>query len=136
MQTTGARREGHGIQAGHGIKIANLPGSLYSRSGSKSVQMIKSDGSVRITTTQEDRTMEAAASLTDTRDRLSEIVDSVATSGEAFTITKHGRPMAVILSYDEYESLIETLNVYSDADTMAAIEEARREALEDAEEGR
>ncbi len=80
--------------------------------------------------------MEAAASLTDARDRLSEIVDSVATSGEAFTITKHGRPMAVILSYDEYESLIETLNVYSDADTMAAIEEARREALEDAEEGR
>jgi antitoxin YefM len=80
--------------------------------------------------------MDAAASLTDTRDRLSEIVDSVATSGEAFTITKHGRPMAVILSYDEYESLIETLNVYSDADTMAAIEEARREALEDADEGR
>ena len=80
--------------------------------------------------------MDAAASLTDTRDRLREIVDSVATSGEAFTITKHGRPMAVILSYDEYESLIETLNVYSDADTMAAIEEARREALEDADEGR
>ena len=44
--------------------------------------------------------------------------------------------MAVILSYDEYESLIETLNVFSDADTMAAIEEARREALEDADEGR
>jgi prevent-host-death family protein len=80
--------------------------------------------------------MDAAASLTDARDRLSEIVDSVAGSGEAFTITKHGRPMAVILSYDEYESLIETLNVFSDADTMAAIEEARREALEDADEGR
>jgi antitoxin YefM len=80
--------------------------------------------------------MDAAASLTDARDRLSEIVDSVADSGEAFTITKHGRPMAVILSYDEYESLIETLNVFSDADTMDAIEEARREVLEDADEGR
>ena len=80
--------------------------------------------------------MDAAASLTDARDRLSEIVDSVASSGEAFTITKHGRPMAVILSYEEYESLIETLNVLSDADTMSAIEEARREAYEDADEGR
>lgn len=78
----------------------------------------------------------AAASLTDARDRLSEIVDNVANSGEAFTITKHGRPMAVILSYDEYESLIETLNVFSDADTMAAIEEARQEVHDDADEGR
>ena len=80
--------------------------------------------------------MDSAASLTDARDRLSEIIDSVTTSGEAFTITKHGRPTAVILSYDEYESLIETLNVLSDADTMAAIDEARREAFEDAAEGR
>jgi prevent-host-death family protein len=79
--------------------------------------------------------MDAAASLTDARDRLSEIVDSVASSGEAFTITKHGRPMAVILSYDEYESLIETLNILSDADTMAAIDEARSEVLESSEGG-
>jgi len=81
------------------------------------------------------QTMDSAASLTEARDRLSEIVDSAATSGEAFTITKHGRPMAVILSYDEYESLIETLNVLSDADTMAAIAEAREEVFEDIEDG-
>jgi prevent-host-death family protein len=79
--------------------------------------------------------MDAAASLTDARDRLSEIVDSVANSGEAFTITKHGRPTAVILAYDEYESLIETLNVLSDADTMAAIDEARSEVFEGSEGG-
>jgi prevent-host-death family protein len=79
--------------------------------------------------------MDVAASLTETRDRLSEIVESVATSGEAFTITKHGRPMAVILSHDEYESLIETLNILSDADTMAAIAEAREEIFEDVEGG-
>ncbi len=79
--------------------------------------------------------MDSAASLTEARDRLSEIVESAATSGEAFTITKHGRPMAVILSYDEYESLIETLNILSDADTMAAIAEAREEVFEDIEDG-
>ncbi|MGV9552542.1 MULTISPECIES: type II toxin-antitoxin system Phd/YefM family antitoxin [unclassified Streptomyces] len=74
-----------------------------------------------------------AAPLTDARDRLSEIVDSVAASGEAFMITKHGKPMAVILGADEYESLIETLNVLSDSDTMDAINEARSEAEEFAE---
>ncbi|WP_055494788.1 type II toxin-antitoxin system Phd/YefM family antitoxin [Streptomyces sp. TP-A0356] len=74
-----------------------------------------------------------AAPLTDARDRLSEIVDNVAASGEAFVITKHGKPMAVILGADEYESLIETLNVLSDSDTMDAINEARSEAEEFAE---
>lgn len=74
-----------------------------------------------------------AAPLTDARDRLSEIVDSVAASGEAFMITKHGKPMAVVLGADEYESLIETLNILSDSDTMDAIAEARSESL--AEQG-
>jgi prevent-host-death family protein len=69
-----------------------------------------------------------AASLTEARDRLSEIVDQVAMSGDVFTITKHGRPMAVVLGHEEYESLIETLNVLGDRDTMEAIDEARAEA--------
>ncbi|WP_051741017.1 type II toxin-antitoxin system Phd/YefM family antitoxin [Streptomyces xylophagus] len=76
-----------------------------------------------------------AAPLTDARDRLSEIVDSVAATGEAFMITKHGKPSAVMLGADEYESLIETLNILSDAETMDAINEARREADELAGQG-
>jgi len=64
------------------------------------------------------------APLTEVRDRLSEIVDFVASGASAWVITKHGRPVAVILSHAEYESLIETLNVLSDADTMAALAEA------------
>lgn len=71
-----------------------------------------------------------AAPLTEARDRLSEIVDQVALSGEVFTITKHGRPMAVVLGHDEYESLIETLNVLADEETMEAIREARSEGPE------
>jgi len=72
-----------------------------------------------------------AAALTEARDRLSEIVDQVAVSSDVFTITKHGRPLAVVLGYDEYESLIETLNILGDADTMDAIGEARNEATVD-----
>ncbi len=64
------------------------------------------------------------APLTEARDRLSEIVDDVAAGAPAWVITKHGRPAAVIMSHDEYESLIETLNILSDSDTMAALAEA------------
>ncbi len=105
-----------------------LPGKTRHLSGGRG----KSEG---ITVAGAQTIQATAASLTEARDRLSEIVESAATSGEAFTITKHGRPMAVILSYDEYESLIETLNILSDADTMAAIAEAREEVFENVEDG-
>jgi antitoxin YefM len=75
--------------------------------------------------------MDTAAALTEARDRLSEIVDQVAASSDVFTITKHGRPLAVVLGFEEYESLIETLNILSDRDTMDAINEARDEARSD-----
>lgn len=70
--------------------------------------------------------------LTEVRDRLSEIVEDVNGNGTEWTITRHGRPVAVILGADEYEALIETLNVLSDDDTMAAL----TEASEDLAEGR
>ena len=62
--------------------------------------------------------------LTEARSRLSEIVEDVESTGVETIITKHGRPAAVIVGHEEYESLIETLNILSDSDTMAAIEEA------------
>ena len=65
--------------------------------------------------------------LTEARSRLSEIVDEVASTGSTIEISRHGRPVAVVLSYDEYESLIETLNILTDEATMDAIAEAERD---------
>lgn len=62
--------------------------------------------------------------LTEARNRLSEIVDDVASTGSEFVITRHGRPAAVVISYDEYESLLETLNILADKGTMTALAEA------------
>jgi prevent-host-death family protein len=62
--------------------------------------------------------------LTEARNRLSEIVEDVTSTGTEFVISRHGRPAAVVLGYDEYEALLETLNVLSDADTMNALAEA------------
>ena len=62
--------------------------------------------------------------LTEARNRLSEIVDEVTTTGSEVVITKHGRPAAVVMGYEDYESLIETLNILSDTETMKALAEA------------
>lgn len=67
------------------------------------------------------------APLTEVRDKLREIVDDVVTTGTTYTITRHGRPVAVVLSHDEYESLIETMNILADSDAMAAIAEGESE---------
>jgi prevent-host-death family protein len=61
--------------------------------------------------------------LTEVRDNLSEIIESVASTGEEWVVTRHGRPVAVILSIDEYESLIETVNILSDDESLRAIDE-------------
>lgn len=65
--------------------------------------------------------------LTEARDNIKAIVDEVVETGSEYTITRHGKPVAVILAYDEYEALLETLNILSDDDTMDAIAEAQAE---------
>lgn len=68
--------------------------------------------------------------LTELRDNLSEVLDKIETTGEEFIVTRHGRSVAVILSIDEYESLIESLNILSDDDTVEALVEAESDLAE------
>lgn len=75
------------------------------------------------------------SAVTEARDKLSEIIDTVVSTGAEWVITKHGRPAAVILSYDEYESLIETVNILSDRSATDAITDALADvAADDLEE--
>ncbi|MXW42864.1 MAG: type II toxin-antitoxin system Phd/YefM family antitoxin [Acidimicrobiia bacterium] len=67
--------------------------------------------------------------LTEARSRFSEIVDEVASTGSMIEISRHGRPVAVVMGYEEYESLLETLNILADDVTMGAIAEAEREIV-------
>lgn len=70
------------------------------------------------------------APLTEVRDKLREVVDTVVETGTEFVITRHGKPVAVVLSHDEYESLVESLNILSDSDTMDAIAEGESDRPE------
>ena len=65
--------------------------------------------------------MSTTGAFTEVRDRLSEILDEVA-SGEEWVITRHGRRVAVLLSVEDYESLVETVNILSDTTAMGAVD--------------
>jgi antitoxin YefM len=59
--------------------------------------------------------------LTEARRDLSKIVDLVSDVHEHVTITRQGKPAAVVMSSDEFESWQETLELLDDPDATAAI---------------
>jgi len=63
---------------------------------------------------------------------LSEFVRRVREEHESFAITHRGRVEGVLLGIEEYESLIETLEILSDRDLMVSI----RRGLKDVKAGR
>lgn len=59
--------------------------------------------------------------LAEVKNNLSKLVDKVETLQEEITITKNGRPAAVIVSAEEYEGWKETLAIRSDAEFMEEV---------------
>jgi prevent-host-death family protein len=72
--------------------------------------------------------MSKVIALSEVKARLSEIMKEVSETRDVITITKAGSPAGVLLSADEYESLIETLEVLSDPELTAALKQAEKEA--------
>lgn len=60
-------------------------------------------------------------SLSEVKMKLSALVDSVNNTDEEITITKNGRPVAILVSPDEFESWKETGTILSDRDLMPEI---------------
>lgn len=63
--------------------------------------------------------------LTEVKARLSEMIDEIATTHERVTVTRNGRPVAVLVSTDDLETIEETLALLSDPAAMREIEEGR-----------
>lgn len=59
--------------------------------------------------------------LSEVKTHLPELVTKVEARDEQIVVTRHGKPTAVILSYDEFERLKETLDVLSDPALMRQI---------------
>lgn len=56
--------------------------------------------------------------LSEVKMKLSELVDKVSKTDEEITITKNGRPAAVLVSAEEFESWRETIEILADKDLM------------------
>ena len=65
--------------------------------------------------------------LKELRPRLPRIIDDIDSKMDRFIITRRGKPVALMMSVDDYESLLETLDVLSDKRLMKKIKKAETE---------
>jgi antitoxin YefM len=72
--------------------------------------------------------------LRDVKARFSEVVDEVYRTHQRVTVTRKGRPVVVLVSPDDLESLEATLEVLMNPDLMRQIRESR-EAIDRGEPG-
>lgn len=63
--------------------------------------------------------------VTSLRPRLLKYVTRADRLGQEFVITKKGRPAAVLISYDEWESWRETVEIMADKKTMKRIQRSQ-----------
>lgn len=72
-------------------------------------------------------------SITDARKEIFKITKEVQKPGVVYTLTDNGRPKAIILSAEEYESLIETIEVLQ---IFPSLEQDIKQAEKNYEEGK
>jgi antitoxin YefM len=66
--------------------------------------------------------------LAEVRANLSKLVDEAVRTHERIEVTRQGRRAVVILSADDYDSIMETLAILSDQRLMTELREAEAEA--------
>lgn len=64
---------------------------------------------------------------TEAKKRLLELVRNADESFERYCISRNGEPKAVLMSIEDYEGWIETLEILSSKDALPEIKKARRE---------
>jgi antitoxin YefM len=66
--------------------------------------------------------------LAEVRANLSKLVDEAVRTHQRIEVTRQGRRAAVILSADDFDSIMETLAILSDQELMREVREAEAEA--------
>ena len=67
----------------------------------------------------------ATLPLAEVRANLSKLVDEAVRTHQRIEITRQGRRAAVILSADDYDSIMETLDILSDSDLMKELRQGQ-----------
>jgi prevent-host-death family protein len=66
-------------------------------------------------------------SLTELRPRLTELIERANRFFDRFLITRHGRTEAVLLAAEDFEGLLETIEILSDTECVQRLAEAEEE---------
>lgn len=66
-------------------------------------------------------------SIRELRPKLADVLKSIHNRFDRYIITKRGRPEAVIMAVEDYESILETLEIQSDKALMRRIRKAEKE---------
>jgi antitoxin YefM len=64
--------------------------------------------------------------LANVKSKFSEMVDRVERTRDRIIVTRNGRPAAVLISLEEFESLEDTLELLSDPEAMRELDESRQ----------
>ena len=59
--------------------------------------------------------------ITEARHELTSLPDKLSATHETVTVTRRGKPVLAILPWEEYEALLETLEILSDEEQMASL---------------
>lgn len=64
------------------------------------------------------------------RPELPAVIKGIDTKLDRYIITKRGRPVAVMMSVDDYEGMLETMEILSDKEAVKRIRKAKRQIRE------
>ena len=71
-------------------------------------------------------------SVRDLRPKLADVLNDIHTKFDRYVITRHGKPEVIMMSIEDYEGLLETLEIESDP----ALVKRLKKAQEDMKKGR
>ena len=71
--------------------------------------------------------MTSTISIRELRPKLSRVVKNIHAKFDRYIITNRGKPEVVMLSMEDYESLLETLEIESDPHLVKQLKEAQKE---------
>ena len=71
--------------------------------------------------------MTKSVTLKALRPKLPQIIDEIDSKMDRFIITKRGKPVALMMAIDDYESILETIDILSDKRLMKRIRKAEED---------
>ena len=69
-------------------------------------------------------------SITEARKKIFQIAEEIQKTNTYYTLTQNGKPKAVLMSADEFDSLMETIEVLSDPDLLKEIRDSDKALAE------